>query len=435
MSIEKEIHAPDARSLAVQVLLHAKPGIPLQASLDRGLRNTSLAHKDHGLCTELVYGSMRYAIRLNAMLDTVLKKRQNLPQGMQIALQVAAYALLFLDRVPHYATVDWAVKFVKKRFGLSLSKVCNATLRNVLRLEQEPHNESFYNEPSDYYSMPKWLYNKFIQDYGDVHAKLIMLRSLAKPKVSLRLNPRHKKYDFLKEYFNTQEGVESIGWTGFTFTTQQSPLMIEHISMYKWHDLGAFSWQAAGSQHVLKQCFENVSDLKFSPLWDACAGQGGKSLALLEQGLEVPLVSDINISRLNLLRDTARRLRLLCPDIICASATSNFLDNWQGNILLDVPCSGFGTLARRPEIRLYRSPDDIQDLIKIQNNILTRAFNILQKSQFIIYMTCTLNPDENDKLIANFLDSNPNASCSYEWQTPHEHPYLEGMYVAVIRKA
>ncbi len=430
---EKENYIPDARSLAVQVLLHVSPSQPLQASLDTGLRNTTLPHIDHSLCTELVYGSMRYALRLDAIFDTLMKKRKSLPDEMLVVMRVAGYALLFLDRVPHHATVNWAVKFVKKRFGETLSKVCNGTLRSLIRLEGKPLEKEFYANAEDFYSVPQWLYDLYVQSYGKENTELVLQRCLERPKIALRLNPRHAKYEFLQEEL-LAHGASPVGWSGFVFDTISVPREIDGISMNKWHDTGAFSWQAAGSQKVLKLCFTHVPELKFSPLWDRCAGQGGKSLALIEQGLEVTLASDTHKSRLMLFADTARRLKVPSPHIVCADASMELVPHWQGNILLDVPCSGFGTMARRPEMRLTRTQNMVSNLVGLQKKILRASFANLKKGQYCIYMTCTLNPQENEKLVAKFVQEEPSALCVYQWQTPHNHPYLEGMYVAVLQK-
>ncbi len=426
-------HTPDARSLAVQVLLHVSPATHLQASLDKGLRNTTLPSIDHGLCTELVYGTMRYALRLDAVLDTLMKKRKALPAEMQMVMRVASYALLFLDRVPHHATVNWAVNFVKGRFGQPLSKVCNGTLRSLIRLEDQPYKLSFFSKQEDFYSMPAWLFAMLKDNYGQEDAQRICERSLARPKIALRLNPRHAKFAFLQEQLESL-GAEKVGWSGYVFDTISVPREIDGQSMAKLHDAGAFSWQASGSQHVLQSCFAAVPDLKFSPLWDACAGQGGKSLALLEQGLEVSICTDTSKSRLMLLQETARRLKVPCPHVVCADASKYLLNSWQGNILLDVPCSGFGTLSRRPEIRVHRSQNDVSNLIGLQKKILRTAFASLQAGQYVIYMTCTLHPLENEKLVAKFLEEQPMATQVYTWQTAHEHAYMEGMYVSVIKK-
>ncbi len=428
------LHNPDARSLAVQVLMHVSHKTPLQASLDTGLKNTTLHYKDHSLCTELCYGTMRYFFRLDAVLDSLLKKRSSLPEEMFWILRVAAYALLYLDRVPHHATVNWAVGVVKKRFGDTLSKVCNGVLRSLIRLENAPHEEAYFSKAHDYFATPLWMYDLLVQNYGKEHAHKILLRSLDRPKIAVRLNPQHAKFEELKVFFAQECEAQSVGWSGFVFLQKPCPKEALGLSMIELHDKGAFSWQAAGSQHVLKTCFDAVPDLKFSPLWDACAGQGGKSLALIEQGLEVPLASDTSISRLSLLRDTARRLKIECPEVICANATKPLTLQWEGNILLDVPCSGFGTLARRPEIRMLRTQNDVTNLMGTQKKILQNAFDAIQVGQFIVYMTCTLNPAENETMIAKFLKTHAQCSEKFSWQTPHEHPYLEGMFVSVLQK-
>ncbi len=200
-----------------------------------------------------------------------------------------------------------------------------------------------------------------------------------------------------------------------------------------WHALGALSWQSAGTQCVMQQIFCAVPDLKLLPFWDACAGQGGKTFWLLEHGIDVGLASDISPYRLHQLQASAQRLKHKVP-VALMSATMPAFSAWQGNILLDVPCSGLGTLARRPEIRKRRNLATLSKLCELQKEMLKKAFSLLSVQGHVVYITCTLNPEENENLIQNFLQKEPCAKLCYAWQTPHEHPWLEGMFVSVVKK-
>ncbi len=428
----------DPRHVAVEALLDVLKGMHSQAALDLALRKHGLELKNQALCTELVYGTLRFYFRLDALLDNVLAKRQKLPEAVQMILRVALYSILFLERVPDHASVHTAVTYCKTLFGQKLANVVNGALRNLVQSKNNFHDISCYKKEADFYSLPRWLHGYFVKAYGEDIAKILMAKCLQRPNVAIRLNPKHPSFNVLNNFFMQQEHAKPVGHSGYVFLGGNVSREALSIPMQTWHEKGAFSWQAAGSQEVLQRCFDNVPELKDDVWWDACAGQGGKTIALLEQDISVTLASDISFSRLSLLQDNCARLNLDLPMLVLGGAEKswhNFKEGfWTGNILLDAPCTGFGTLARRPEIRLHRTYDDIQSLITIQRNIVQEAFGFLKTGSFLVYMTCTYNPAENENLIAEFLDNNVSAEVVYSWQTPFEHIFLEGMFACVIKK-
>ncbi len=435
---KSKIKNHDARSLAVHILQQVHKNIPLQSALDSALTKHPISSKETALCTELVYGYARYCLRLNYVLDTLLKKREQLPLPLQITLGISAYSLLFLSRVPHYATVNWAVDFTKSQFGPGLAKLCNGVLRSLLRLGDAPLHDNFYKNAHDFYSVPQWIYDLWYNEYGENNAQLLLTKSLQKPMQCIRLNRLHADYKELHSFFSSVEGANAVGFDGFVFNEGAShawPHALKGKSLSEWHNEGAFSWQAAGSQIALSKCFEAVPRLHEQEWWDACAGQGGKSFALMEQGINVGLVSDVSSVRVAQFKRTAQRLNVPMPRLALMSGVRPALCSWSGSILLDVPCSGLGTLSRRPDIRLHRTKNDVKNMLKTQASILQSTWPLLQKSNYVLYMTCTLNPQENEGQVNAFLRDHADAHMLFTWQTPFEHPWLEGMYVAVIQKA
>ncbi len=428
----------DARTVAIEILLDVENGKHAQAQLDAALQRKHLSRQEQGLCTELTYGTLRYYFRLNAILDKVLPKRQKLPAKVQMLLRVAVYSLFFLERVPEHAAVHHAVQSAKERFGANIANVVNGALRAILRFEGSIHEKQFYVKPADFYSVPSWLYGYFVKSYGLTQTEILLEKFLQRPKIALRLNPHHEGYASLNDFFLKQEGSSKVGHSGYVFLGGAVSREALGTSLQEWHDEGAFSWQASGSQEVLHACLKAIPELKNDFFWDACAGQGGKTLALLEQNIAVHLASDVSFSRLKLLQKNCLRLGVKAPFVVRGQAQGPWLRMpqgfWDGNILLDVPCTGFGTLARRPEIRLHRSYEDMQGLVHLQQEILHSAFQRLKPHRHIIYMTCTYNPLENEKLIEQFLTNNPTAKELFSWQTPFEHEYLEGMFVSVLTK-
>lgn len=426
----------DARNAALHALVRVKKGETAQAALDAVLRQNALEKRDAALCTELLYGCLRTQIRLDSVLHTLLCSPHKLPAEMYQALGLGVYALLFLHRIPAHATIDWTVAYVRRRFGRVMGNVANGTLRSLQRLGVEPLNKSFYTSLAAtslerealFYGMPLWIARLWATAYGEESATLCMARSAAQPWPCVRINALYPAAEELRVAVRQAGGKEITPW-GFAFPPQALTQQLCRIELFQGHDTGVFSWQAAGSQWVLQHVPE-----KAGPWWDACAGQGGKTFALIERGAEVGLCSDVNMPRLRQLQHTAIRLGLPCPPVAVSDMRVPPIHSWEGGILLDVPCSGLGTLARRPEIRQRRQKADIESLVILQRQLIMQAWELLKPGRHLVYMTCTLNPAENDEQTRFLLERYRDAACCGEWQTPHHHPWMEGMYVAVLKK-
>lgn len=440
-------HTVGARERALQVLQRVERGEAVQAALDQVL-SAAKAHmdsRDGALCTEMVYGYLRTSLRLGAILASVLKAPQSLPPPLRLALGLSVYSMLFLQRVPDYAAVHWCVEFARAKFGKKMAGLANAVLRSVQRLGDAPMGRDFYAAKDKsaletaclFYAVPPWIGALWLQSYGAEACERMLARSFAQPWPCMRLNALHPSFVPLREEL-LAAGAQTVGSYGLVCEPGKTPETILGESMFHWHEQGALSWQAAGSLAALNGGVESAETDGFhwrGPVWDCCAGQGGKSLALLERGHAVGLCSDIHVGRLRLLQTTAHRLGLACPPVARMQADVPALLTWRGTILMDAPCSGLGTMARRPEIRSRRTAEHIHGLVKLQAKMLSSAWNILEQGSHIVYMTCTLNPEENEAQVSALLQREPQARLVSTWQTPPHHPWLEGMYVAVVQKA
>lgn len=436
-----------ARDMALLVLQRVERGDAVQMALDQVLasQNAAADPRDAALCTEMVYGYLRTALRVEAVLAKVLKAPQDLPRVLQLILGLGVHSLLFLDKVPDHAVVNWCVER-GSQFGKKMSGLTNAVLRSVQRLGDDPQHKEFYavNGASAldaqclYYSVPLWMGQLWHDAYGAESCELLLARSFAQPWPCARVNALREENTALRAALLEQGGT-AVGKCGVVFAPGETPKAVLGQSMAQWHAHGAFSWQAAGSMVVLDGGLDTAMDsLQVphwnAPVWDACAGQGGKSLGLMERGVRVGLCSDVHVGRLRQLRKTAERLRIQCPPVLRMQADVPALRSWPGTILLDAPCSGLGTMARRPEIRTRRTADHIGALAALQARMLRTAWQLLGQGGHVVYMTCTLNPAENEAQVQGLLRSESAARLVSTWQTPHDHPWLEGMYVAVLQK-
>lgn len=346
-----------------------------------------------------------------------------------------------------------------------------------------------------YYSIPLWIGTLWRDAYGEEPALALMRRAFARPYSALRINAGHPSADALyaalaageepatihshslpvatqpfpsdvpphgalqpqsaleQSQISPQHTVNTdvtlshfgassthgpvadksvlvrIGRWGLAFAPGQMPRAVLGHDLRHWQALGALSWQSAGSQTAL---LELGLDSWREPVWDACAGYGGKSMALMEWGGPVGLCTDRSAARLRGLPGQCAVLNLPLPPICLADAARPPVRAWPGHILVDAPCSGLGVLARRPDIR-RREPQHLAELEELQRAILTTLAGYLQPGRELAYITCTLNPAENEQAVAWLLKSHKNLRLVRQWQTSHDDAWLEGMYGAVLR--
>lgn len=377
---------------------------PAGASSSSAMRHAEISRQDAALATELVYGYLRSEIRVSWLLRRFLKSPEKLPAEALLTLGVAAHEILHLERVPHYASVDWAVSHVRNRFGDGLGKLANAVLRNVARLGDDALAPDLYRAGlSDrreflavFHAAPRWLVDLWCDAYGDERAEELLHASRQAPAPAVRVNASRPGWQELRERLATEYSGSFCGHSGVMFPVGGFPSEIAGLERS-----GLLSRQGAASQEVLHALGPEAWN---GPVWDACCGRGGKALALLECGVDVHLCSDTNAARLRGFRADAARLGITPPTLARASAAVPPLaGQWPGTILIDAPCSGLGTLSRRPDIKLRRTPNDLAGLAGLQGRILQAALSLLPSGGQVAYITCTLNPDENERQIDSLL--------------------------------
>jgi 16S rRNA (cytosine967-C5)-methyltransferase len=429
----------DARDLAVRVLhRHEGAELPIQAVLNGMLARSSCNPSDAALCAELCYGSLRMEIRLRWLLGRFLKSPEKLPPRMRCILLVAAYGLLFLESMPSHALVDWAVESVKRSHGQALARVANGSLRALCREGTAPLDFSYYHAagPDEqarqalYHSLPPWVVRLWHEGYGAEKAAALMAKSSSRPALGLRINSLRPGWEDLAQQLE-RAGAQRLSTHCCVAAPEQRAHLEEHCSLSALLAEGRLSRQGGASQvalHVLQPAAWP------DPIWDACAGQGAKCCALLELGKNVSLASDTHWPRLRRISSECHRLGLTPPLAVLASALDPPLRFTPGAIVLDVPCSGLGALASRPDIRRHRQAGQLPGLMRLQAAMLEAAYAELAAGGHIAYITCTQNPAENEDQIRTFLGRHPSAELAQEWNSPVEDRLLEGMYAALLVK-
>jgi 16S rRNA (cytosine967-C5)-methyltransferase len=412
-----------------------------QAALDEALRSPLLAPVDKRLCTELVYGALRRYISLKAFAEQFLRRPDKLPAEMRLTLLLALYEMQYL-RIPHHACVGRAVNHVRNRFGQRLAGVANGALRAMQRaLAEQAHAQAADSSEcadaqqlSRLFAMPLWIVQLWLRSYGVQSTRILLNAALHPAPSGLRLNRAHADWEQAKK----------------TLVQRYGPFLVDSCALAF---AGVLPWEARELLREGKACRQSAAanealavfspDSWQLPIWDCCAGRGGKTLALLEQGIAVELASDQSQQRLRALPEEYARLGLRhppCPTLLplAVDKADAYLREQAspprfGTILVDAPCSGLGTLSRRPEIRFRRTQEDLDTLAHLQKNILNRLWNCLKPGGSLVYLTCTLNPAENHLQIADFLATHSNAELLQEFQTDFTSPLREFFYGARMR--
>jgi 16S rRNA (cytosine967-C5)-methyltransferase len=291
--------------------------------------------------------------------------------------------------------------------------------------------------------MPPWIVRLWREQYGPEAARAFLAASGGRPPSGLRLNRRVPDWEEDLRALLAEAGAVRVGEAGLAFFGSLPWWARQLLAEGKASRQSAASCQALFSldPHSWPQ-----------PLWDACAGRGGKTLALLEAGIPVALASDPSSRRLRALSAEYARLALLppLPQLISMSALAQppsgeaippggprrppACPDLFGTILVDAPCSGLGTLARRPEIRLRRTPEQLRELAAAQRAILDAVWRRLLPGGSLVYLTCTLNKAENEGQIAAFLLRHPQAVLTGEFHTPPSSPLREFFYAARVTR-
>lgn len=421
---------PKARAAAIECLeLTLAQGLDLQEALDRVLSGARLAPRDAALTTELAYGSLRLKGRVDFLLSQFLRKPEGLPGRVRLGLLLAAYEILFLSRIPAYASVNWAVELARFEAGGKVAGVANAVLRRLFRLGRAAHAPDRFKENSNlvalfsrFYACPAWIVQLWLEAYGRERAERYLAAQIKPPALGLWLDPAHPEVPALAEALRAHPSC--LAWDGFGLAFPAGT---------KLNDLVPEGHPAVQRQSfAAREALLALSPASWpTPVWDACAGRGNKTRLLVEQGVAPLLASDVHFGRI---RSLARALPLVAAFVAAADRPAP-LRRPVGTVLLDLPCSGLGVLSRRPDIKWKRRPQDLAKLALLQGRILDHAFALVRPGGVVAVLTCTLNPDENEGQIERFLARTPGARLNRTFATPPESQLGEFFFGALIGKA
>jgi 16S rRNA (cytosine967-C5)-methyltransferase len=378
----------------------------LEKLLDNELKSGEFTGADKSLLYEIVHGVIRWQGRIDWILNGFYKGQYSkIIPTIKNALRIAIYQILFLDRVPDYAAVNEAVEFIKKIHGQKAADLTNAVLRSIIRSKNAirfPNpEEDLVGYYSAYYSHPAWLVKRWINRYGKENAEALLISNNEKPSLTLKVNPLViSANDFKKLLVSV-----NLKFTQGRFLPEYFKLKgMTNITDWEYYAKGSFAIQdeSAGLSCTLLDPKPGMKVL------DLCAAPGGKSAFLAGMMNNTGEITAIDRyeSRLKILEKNLERLKIKNVKTVAADAFE-YNEKGYDRILVDAPCSGLGTLSKKPDIKWKKEYSDIKKLNELQYSLLKQASTLLNPGGVLVYSTCTIEPDENFDIIKKFLAESP----------------------------
>ena len=366
-----------------------------------------LEERDIGFISEIVYGVTTWKLTIDEIIKKYSKIRlKKISPWILNILRMGIYQIVFLDKVPKSASVNESVNLAKRYGHKSSSNFVNAILRKINKKDYKDFFEIKDNieRISKTTSMPTWIIKELLKDNDIKKVEGICRCSNLRPKVAIRVNNLKTNKEELAKLLE-QRKIEFKEGSLEDFFVLKNIKNIENLDLFK---EGFFTIQDEGAGLIALIVKPQPNEI----ILDACSSPGGKTtyMAELMENKGKILAWDLHEHRVNLVDENAKRLGIDIIETKCEDATvfkQEYVEKFD-KILLDVPCLGLGVLKRKPDIKWKRKKEDIVEITKIQEKILETCSKYLKPNGQIIYSTCSIIKDENEKIIEKFLEKNKN---------------------------
>ncbi len=398
-------------------------------TLDAVLAESNYDKTDKAFITALFYGVLDRKITLDYILSQFVKKGlKKTPLVTVNALRMALYQIMYMDKVPSSAAVNESVKLIKASKDKFSANFVNGVLRNILRNEIKLPQDNSVKSLSIRYSCPEWIVKSFVCDYGAECAEKLLEDSLLTPPVTLRVNTTKITQQKLIDDFS-KNGVCALEASCENAIEIKGGISVKSDPFYK---MGLYHIEDISCQKAVLQ----LSPKPGETILDMCSSPGGKAFSMAEimKNNGKIVACDVSENRVSLIKRGVKRLGLTCIDPkVCDATVFNKDLGLFDAVLCDVPCSGLGVIRRKPDIK-YSKSDNLESLCETQLSILSNASNYVKSDGRIMYSTCTLRKDENEKIISKFLDKNPDFELSSQYTFMPFSDLSDGFYYALLKR-
>ncbi|EEO40336.1 16S rRNA (cytosine(967)-C(5))-methyltransferase RsmB [Fusobacterium vincentii] len=384
----------NVKQVAINLISQVDKGAYSNIALNETFKTLNINSKEKAFITEIFYG----VIRNKKFLDYIIEKntKEIKKEWIRNLLRISIYQITFMDS-DNKGVVWEATELAKKKYGVPISKFINGTLRNYLR-NKDSELKSLADEKNYevLYSIPKWFCDMLEKQYGNENLKQAITSLKKIPYLSVRVNKlKYTEKEF--EEFLKEKDIQIIKKIDTVYYINSG--LIINSEEFK---TGKIIAQDASSYLAAK----NLGVMPNELVLDICAAPGGKTAVLTEnmENRGEIIAIDIHQHKIKLIETNMKKLGI---DIVKAIVMDARNVNKQGRkfdkILVDVPCSGYGVIRKKPEILYSKNRENIEELAKLQLEILNSAADILKDGGELIYSTCTITDEENTNNIEKFL--------------------------------
>jgi 16S rRNA (cytosine967-C5)-methyltransferase len=450
-----------ARAVAAEVLNRCNPERNYVGTILDKLRHET---EQSQRATDLVFGTLRNRGAIDMVIATFSGRPVKRIQSRLLnIIRVGTYELIYCPSTGQYAIVNEAVASAKTTGAPKASGFVNAVLRQIARhisnrwtplyesdtsctLPQTPATGCQFDtaflpdsetSPAEYlstvFSLPEWLAADWLAEFGEESARQICFASNRRPSVYIRPNRLRTTIEALTEKLGAAE-------VGFEIIPDVEMIRIkspQDVTQLPGFSDGYFTIQDIMASKPVRMLNNLKIVTKNLKLLDLCAAPGTKTTQLAEvTGDSAKIIAtDIDNRRLEMVRENTTRLGINSVDIVPYEEFLNSQSRFNC-VLLDVPCSNSGVLARRIEARYRISPEAVKELTRIQDRLLGTAAEMLKPGGKICYSTCSIQKTENSEQIEDFLKQNQNFSLELEQLTlPSAEGFdHDGGYIAIVVK-
>ena len=439
--------AQSPRRVAYEILRDVTgSGAYASLALDKRFSESRLAGPNRRLAAGLVYDTLENMIKLDYCLDFFLAKKDT-DTAIRDLLRLGACQILLYDRVPDSAAVNETVNLAKEVGLEALAPVINGVLRNLIRGKDEIKYPNPNQEPVKYlsvmFSVPEWVCEKLVAEYGEKTALEIVRFRNRDSGMIIRPNMQKVTDSHFERLLNKKV------WKWKKLDIPHAYEVTGAVEIGRDRDFlsGMFSIQSASSM----LCAMAVGVKDGWQVLDACAAPGGKSAYMAEMmnGTGRVYAWDVHPHRVDLISGTQKRLRLenVRPMVRDATVFREDMETRLDAVLVDAPCSGFGVMLSKPDVKYRHTPEDIAALCEVQKNILNTCCRYVKKGGVLIYSTCSILKEENENQVEAFLQAHP----EFTLETPdipfkeqqgeyglqllaHRDHLQEGFFIAKFRR-
>ncbi len=397
--------AKTAREISLEVIHRVhKTGSYANLLLPKKLQESDLDRRDKAFATELTYGTLRAKGTLDWIIQQFSKQKlDKIPDLVLDLIRMSVYQIMYMD-VPDHAAVNEAVLIAKKNFHPGIAKFVNGLLRTIAREKDNLPWPDKGKDPVRYISLryfhPLWIVKSWIDEFGIEETEALCEADNRPPKLTIRVNTLKTTPEKLAAE------LKEAGWQ-----VEPGMYLPEALAVKGGGDITRLPQFKEGQFYIQDESSMIIAHVvdpqPGETILDVAAAPGGKTthMAQLMHNKGQILSVDVNPNRVNLLKQNIQRMGATIAQAVKADATKlkPVVKKPVDRILCDAPCSGLGVLARRPDARWTKNPEQIEELSSLQTEIITAVADFVKPGGVLVYSVCTLTRQETTLVVDRFL--------------------------------